>query len=739
MSATKMSDITYGMNIQTFYDKIVAELKQPIYRHIQVNLKNGKKIPFDEKNNMTIDEIKHNIGQPSRNTLSLYVKHVPDLYVIDFDTKQLGGCDLYYKLLQENVARTETTKGHHFYVYIKGIKQYTNQQKVYKGNRYDMDLIKKNNIWETKSRTIQGSIKTYSWDDLQEFFDVSKMGFSEDVSPPISPPQSEDDNTSIEDEEQNECQDDEVEIKVLPLPKCELEQFKEHLNSFKPRYDYDSWLKIGMICYNNFDGSNVGLNLWNEYSKDDEEGYEGKKKLREKYLTFNGDGNKLSYKQFIRWSIIDFPPKNKYESWYKTNTFIEEMNKECMYYTATGDILYFSNKIFIRNKPAIAKQYYKSYSFEIEVDKKTKKINPFDVWLESIDRKNVDRIVFNPKDDCDDNEFNIWKGFAYKQTDDCDVTKIQKWLDHIKSIWADDDETTFEYILNWFARILQQPWKKNNICLVLHSIEGVGKSFILDMIGKIIGKDYYYSTSSLKHILGDFNGDAEGKILVNLNETNWGGDKKMVGAFKEFITDNSIVINKKGIQSYTIDNYANTIITTNEEWIVNINNGDRRFNLRECKNEKYSRDYYEEISKTPLQEIANYLYSRDITHYDPRDFVKSELHKLQVEKNMDSIEVFWKNVIEGDIQIFWDDNDDEIDEEDDWGNCIREKRWLYKKYCEKIQGTHEVKYNNVHFWRKVRKLCPSMKIINSKIKDKPSKYKLPKFEIAMKEWEQYSG
>ena len=40
------------------------------------------------------------------------------------------------------------------------MKSYTQQQKIYKNNLYDMDLIKKNNIWETKSRTIQGSIQT---------------------------------------------------------------------------------------------------------------------------------------------------------------------------------------------------------------------------------------------------------------------------------------------------------------------------------------------------------------------------------------------------------------------------------------------------------------------------------------------------------------------------------------------------------------------------------------------------
>ena len=30
-------------------------------------------------------------------------------------------------------------------------------------------------------------------------------------------------------------------------------------------------------------------------------------------------------------------------------------------------------------------------------------------------------------------------------------------------------------------------------------------------------------------------------------------------------------------------------------------------------------------TNTPLQDIANMLYNRDITNYDPRNFIKSEL------------------------------------------------------------------------------------------------------------------
>ena len=706
------------MNVNEFFDTIEQEYNgNKLYRFINVSLKEGKKVPFGEKNNLTQEEL-NGSSRGNGNTLSLYVKHIQDLYVVDFDTKIIDNCKFYDILNDDCVANTETTKGSHYYIKIIGIPVYTNQQKVYIDENVEMDLIKKNNIWETRTRMINGTIKTYEWDTIKQYFNVEKMGINDSISPPVSPPSS--DNNDDEPQGWADIDDN------TPLPKCSLDDFKKHLSSIKTRYDYDSWVKIGMICYNNFNGDVNGLKIWNDYSKEDEENYEGKKALKKKYLTFNGDSNKLSYKQLIRWNIIDYPPKNKYEGWYKTNSLIENMNEECMYYTNTGDILYFSNNNFIRNKTAIAKQYYKKFSFEIACEEKTKIVNPFDLWLDSIDRKDVDKIVFNPKNTCKSNEFNIWKGFKIKPTGQGDETKIQKWLNHIKHIWASDDEDTYNYMLNWFAKILQQPWKKNNICLVLHSIEGVGKSFILDMIGQIIGDEYYYSTSSLKHILGEFNGDAEGKILVNLNETNWGGDKKMVGSFKEFITDSCIVINKKGIQSYKINNFANSIITTNEEWIVNINDNDRRFNLRECNNIKYDPSYYKEIAKTDLQEIANYLYTRDISSYDSRVFVKSELHKEQVEKNMDSVELFWKSILEGNINYDWGYHEVEYSS----------KSSLYELYCTSITATHEITHNQIQFWKTLRKICSCIIFKESYTGGaRQRKYKVPTIEKAIESYE----
>jgi len=711
------NNIIMEQNIQDFFKDIEEKHKLKLWRYIDVNINKdtGKKIPTGA-NNYELQELQEKPrGNTNYNSLNLFLKYVPDLYLIDYDTFEID-CPLFDMLNDDCVAMTQTRKGFHFYAYLTNVPEYTNEVKVYKNKEIEVDLIKyKKNSWETKNRNIIGTIKTYDWSQVGKYFDEYLMGVK-NSSPPVSPP-------SSVDEEWGEINDE------ITIPKCDEKDFIRHLDSIKPRYDdFENWLKVGFICYNNFNGSDIGLKIFNNWSKNSDK-YEGinsiKKKWNEFAKQYDNGSRKLSYKQLLKWNMEDFPPKNKYEKWYYDGTLIENMNLECMYYTATGDILYYSNDNYIQNKTAVAKQFYMKYIFKITNDKKTEKINPFDLWLSSEDRKDVDKIVFNPLNNHGKTEFNIWRGFKIKNTNSYNLDNLSNWLNHIRHIWADDDEKTYNYILNWFAKLLQTPHKKNNICLVLHSVEGVGKSIILDMIGKIIGDKYYYSTSNLKHIIGDFNGDAEGKILVNLNETNWGGDKKMVGSFKEFITDSTIVINRKGKNSYTINNYSNTIITTNEDWIVNINNNDRRFNLRECNNVKYDKTYYDKIAKTDLQEIANFLYNRDISQYDSRVFEKSELHAEQVIENLNSIEVFYSNLILG-----------EIDYEFDLSEPI-DKNIIYDLYKSNLTK-HDREINRTHFWRKLRKLSKYINVINAQ-KNKKAQVYITDIDSALEEWKKYIG
>ena len=689
-------NVNNKMDIEDFFKKIEHDKKLSIYRHINVSYNSkGNKIPKGEKNDLSVQDIKKNRGNTKDNTLSLSVKHIPDLYVIDFDSKDVKDDSLYKKLNNECAAYTETKKGSHYYVYIKNIQQFKNQQKININPMIDMDLIKTNNIWETKGRVVNGTIKEYDWKDIKKYFNIKKMNFKN--SPPSSPPVS---------PKSNIVQEEPMELIVDPvhIPICDEEQFKKHINSFKPRFEYNDWLMVGFICYNNFEGSDIGLKYWNQYSKKDEEGYEGKKKLKEKYVTFNSDdSNKLSYKQFIKWNLIDYPCKNKYENWYITDydSFISNMNMECMYHTKSQDIIIICNDYYFRAKKNNARDYYSKFNFYIKnKDNKDVSINPFDIWINNIDRRDITDIIFDPSGKECESKYNIWKGYKYQNTGEYNEENIKPFVNHIRDIICNGDEILCDYVLNWFAQIIQTPNKKTKVGLVLRSeAEGVGKNLILNLIKDIIGSEYYYSTSNLEHLIGNFNADAEGKILINMNECLWGGDKKKEGRLKEFITEDTLTINQKGVKTYNIENYANICITTNSDWIIGINKNDRRWQMIECSETKYSTEYYNDLANTNIQDLTNFFYSRDLSNFNSTKLIKTALHNDQIELNMDSVEIYWMNVISKNMIC------------DYLLNKSRsfKKSEIHNDYMEcTLFGQHDYKVNNVVFWKKLRKISSSM-------------------------------
>ena len=510
----------------------------------------------------------------------------------------------------------------------------------------------------------------------------------------------------------------------IECPKCSADELIKYIDSTKiltRLADYNDWLTLGMICYNNFDGSDDGFDIWNKYSKEDDK-YEGKRKLKEKYNSFNDERERLvSYKRLLKWNATDYPCKNEYEQNYKLNTLIEFMNERHAFYEPSGEYFTFRKSGLLRQKKQSFIDAMSNKKFTID----DKEIDPYKIWVTHEDRRDIAEIIFDPSGKCEDYQYNIWDGFDYKNTNNCDISKVQHVLDHIYNIWADGNETTYKYIIGWFATMLQTPCNKNGICLVLKSIPGVGKTSVIDLFNKIMGDNYAISLSNFKLILGDYNGDAEGKILVNLNETGMWYDKKMTGAFKEFITDTRITINEKNTKSYTINNYANCIITTNEDHIVGISPKDRRFNVIECSDKLYDDDYYDKLRNTELQHLADYFYNVDISDYNPRKFERSALFNEQQELTFNSVELFVKDMIDGDVYTPWYDDDAEIEWED--------KNSLYHTYTQSCTGSHSNVFNKTHFWIKLKKILP----IEFKRVKRIYSYELCSLEEAKIMWDKY--
>jgi hypothetical protein len=91
---------------------------------------------------------------------------------------------------------------------------------------------------------------------------------------------------------------------------------------------------------------------------------------------------------------------------------------------------------------------------------------------------------------------------------------------HVENIWCNGDKNLSEYVLRWFAFLVQHPSIIPGTILVLRSPPRCGKNIITDFIRKsLFGPELVYSTSDLRKILGKFNSPIQGRKLIIMNET----------------------------------------------------------------------------------------------------------------------------------------------------------------------------------------------------------------------------
>ena len=114
--------------------------------------------------------------------------------------------------------------------------------------------------------------------------------------------------------------------------------------------------------------------------------------------------------------------------------------------------------------------------------------------------------------------FNLFLGFKAPIIE-IDSTFIDPIIWHIENVWCNGDKVLSEYILNWFAYLVQHPNKKPGTVLVLHSLSRSGKNILTDFIGKeVLEPELFFATSDLRKVLGRFNSCIQAQKLILLNK-----------------------------------------------------------------------------------------------------------------------------------------------------------------------------------------------------------------------------
>jgi hypothetical protein len=166
--------------IRDFVGQLESEFG-PMHRLIEVeyDVETDKKHQHGERNDLAQSDIASDRG--SGNTYSLYLNHMPGIMVLDFDCKQ--ECELYTALVARDALRVETNKGHHVYVRCTDAPIDRCRINAFKHCKGDIMYGSGNNVWETDSRVLLGSLQVVEWSEIEPHVQLSKSGKRKQPAP----------------------------------------------------------------------------------------------------------------------------------------------------------------------------------------------------------------------------------------------------------------------------------------------------------------------------------------------------------------------------------------------------------------------------------------------------------------------------------------------------------------------------------------------------------------------------
>jgi hypothetical protein len=270
-------------------------------------------------------------------------------------------------------------------------------------------------------------------------------------------------------------------------------------------------------------------------------------------------------------------------------------------------------------------------------------------WLKDTTIRYYDLVDYYPDPSkCPSFIYNLWKPFPILKTIDTNenTSFIHNFIQNVVS-----DPAVYNYLLNWFAHILQFPSRKTEVCLIFYGNQGCGKGSVAEHLMRlIIGEDKMFITAKVDKAFGRFV-NTQGKLLAVLNETSGKDTFNLSEILKDAITCQQTEQERKGIDSVSVKDYTNYIFTTNNINSVKIPKDDRRympieFNDTYIKDKKSIKPFFDKLysyfdNENVMRSFYSELMQRDLSNFSLSvDRVETELMNDMKSMNADYIDQF---------------------------------------------------------------------------------------------------
>jgi len=283
---------------------------------------------------------------------------------------------------------------------------------------------------------------------------------------------------------------------------------------------------------------------------------------------------------------------------------------------------------------------YKVYQWKKGVPKR---VDVAGAWLEWPNRRDYEGVTFRPDIKTKDVRigdswfFNIFRGYGCKETKPSDrpckgeacggkgcvdwffnqdgykTVKSEEYKDWtcgveepIGLLWwlrsAYENLAMFEidlcrWIVDWVANLIQSPADRPGTALITIGGQGTGKGLFIKPIGQIM-QEHFVHVNNLRDLVGRFNAHLECALLVYADEATYGGDKETAGVLKTLVTEDMFLIEKKGVDKYSVQNHLRLYGSSNNDWVIPADLDERRYCIvRTWEGRKQNKDYFARVAK----------------------------------------------------------------------------------------------------------------------------------------------
>ncbi|HRB97295.1 MAG TPA: DUF5906 domain-containing protein [Nitrosomonas sp.] len=273
-------------------------------------------------------------------------------------------------------------------------------------------------------------------------------------------------------------------------------------------------------------------------------------------------------------------------------------------------------------------------------------------------------VIFAPGRQLPIDYYNSWDGFSVVPKIGANIEIIKS---HIELIICKGNPFLINFIYNWIAFGFQHPDRPVGSAVVLRGEKGSGKSSIGHFLRFIWGSHSIH-ISNPKHLTSNFNAHLADICFLIADEAFFSGDKQSEGVLKALITEPTLMIERKGLDAESHQNFLKIFMVTNNDYAVPASKDERRYCVFDVSSARIGdTKYFDELHAACNDEAvqATFLYemlNRDISNFHPGNIPETQGLKDQRLASLNSVGKWLTDsftqgyfAVEDSIQGLWED------------------------------------------------------------------------------------